>query len=131
MGNCRRILIIKIGESFDSPFILLYYIYMGYVYLIQDIDNDTYKIGVTKGDPQTRLKKLQTGNSCKLEIKYLYECKYPYRLETMLHNYYKEYQVINEWFGLPDINGFLDKCHEFDNIISILKDNPFFSKNLR
>ena len=44
---------------------------MGYVYLIQDINNNTYKIGVTKGDPLIRLKKLQTGNSCKLEIKYL------------------------------------------------------------
>ena len=29
---------------------------MGYVYLIQDINNNTYKIGVTKGDPQVRLK---------------------------------------------------------------------------
>lgn len=104
---------------------------MGYVYLIEDIDSRTYKIGVTKRDPQTRLKKLQTGNSCKLEIKYLYECEYPYRLESMLHNHYKEYQEINEWFGLPNINEFLDKCHEFDNIILTLKDNPFFSKNLK
>jgi len=104
---------------------------MGFVYLIEDVYNNTYKIGVTKGDPQTRLKKLQTGNSCKLEIKHLYECEYPYRLESMLHNHYKEYQEINEWFGLPNINEFLDKCREFDNIISTLKDNPFFSKNLK
>ena len=104
---------------------------MGYVYLIQDINNNTYKIGVTKGDPLIRLKKLQTGNSCKLEIKYLYECEYPYRLESMLHNHYKEYQEINEWFGLPNTNEFLDKCREFDNIISILKDNPYIRKNLK
>ena len=52
--------------------------YMGFVYLIEDVYNNTYKIGVTKGDPQTRMKKLQTGNSCKLELKYLYECEYPY-----------------------------------------------------
>jgi predicted GIY-YIG superfamily endonuclease len=44
---------------------------MGYVYLIEDIDSGTYKIGVTKSDPQRRLNKLQTGNSCKLSIKYL------------------------------------------------------------
>ena len=49
----------------------------------------------------------------------------------MLHNHYKEYQEINEWFRLPNTNEFLDKCHEFDNIISILKDNPYFKKNLK
>lgn len=104
---------------------------MGFVYLIEDIYNNTYKIGVTKGDPQTRLKKLQTGNTCKLELKYLYECEYPFRLESMLHNHYKEYQELNEWYGLPDIDKFLDKCVEFDNIINSLKDNPHFNKNLK
>lgn len=104
---------------------------MGFVYLIKDVYNNTYKIGVTKGDPQTRLKKLQTGNSCKLEIKYLYECEYPYRLESMLHNHYKEYQEMNEWFRLENPDEFLDKCLEFSNIIENLKDNPYFSKNLK
>ena len=44
---------------------------MGCVYLIYDKNNNSYKIGVTKGDPNKRLKKLQTGNSCELEIKNL------------------------------------------------------------
>lgn len=30
---------------------------IGYVYLIEDSNNNTYKIGVTKGDPKKRLKK--------------------------------------------------------------------------
>ena len=46
----------------------------GYIYLIEDRNNNTYKIGVTKSDPEKRLKKLQTGNSSKLEIKFLYKC---------------------------------------------------------
>lgn len=104
---------------------------MGFVYLIEDINNNTYKIGVTKNDPQTRLKKLQTGNSCELKIKYLYQCEYPYRLESMLHNHYKEYQEINEWFGLPDTDEFIVKCKEFDDIIYSMKDNPFFTKKLK
>lgn len=104
---------------------------MGFVYLIEDMDSRTYKIGVTKGDPQTRLKKLQTGNSSKLLIKHLYECEYPYRLESMLHNHYKEYRELNEWYGLPDINEFLNKCNEFNEIINSLKDNPFFNKKLK
>ena len=104
---------------------------MGFVYLIEDVYNNTYKIGVTKGDPQKRLKKLQTGNSCKLLIKYLYECEYPFRLESMLHNHYKEYQELNEWYGLPNIDNFLEKCVEFDSIITSLKENPYFVKNLK
>lgn len=110
---------------------LEYYLYMGYVYLIEDNYNNTYKIGVTKGDPNTRLKKLQTGNTCELSIKYLYKCEYPFRLETMLHNHYKEYRELNEWYGLPEIDSFLDKCIEFDSIINSLKDNPFFNKKLK
>ena len=47
---------------------------MGYVYLIYDKNNNSYKIGVTKGDTNKRLKKLQTGNSCELEIKNLFCC---------------------------------------------------------
>ena len=49
---------------------------MGYIYLIEDKNNNTYKIGVTKGDPKKRLKNLQTGNSSELEIKYLFEYKF-------------------------------------------------------
>ena len=104
---------------------------MGYVYLIEDRNNNCFKIGVTKGDPNKRLKKLQTGNPSKLELKYLYECEYPYRLESMLHTHYKSYNELNEWFSLENPNEFLNKCAELSNIIYTLKDNPFFSKNLK
>jgi hypothetical protein len=104
---------------------------MGIVYLIEDSNNNCYKIGVTKGDPVKRLKKLQTGNPSKLELKYIYECKYPYRLETMLHAHYKSVNELNEWFSLEKPNEFLNKCAEFNDIINSLKDNPFFAKNLK
>ena len=65
---------------------------MGFVYLIYDRNNNSYKIGVTKGDPKTRLKKLQTGNTCELELINQFEYEYPYRLESMLHNHYKRFR---------------------------------------
>lgn len=104
---------------------------MGYVYLIEDINNSTFKIGVTRGNPITRLKKLQTGNSTELSIKYLFETDYPYRIESMLHNYYKGVNERDEWFNLKKPEEFIDKCNEFANIIESMMDNPFFTKNLK
>jgi hypothetical protein len=104
---------------------------MGYVYLIKDIYNNTYKIGVTKRDPMKRLQKLQTGNACKLQFSSIYECEFPYRLETMLHNHFAQYQELNEWYNLPDIAEYNKKCIEFDSIIESLKDNYHFKKNLK
>lgn len=123
----------KKGESFDSPFILFYYIYMGYVYLIQDVNNDTYKMGVTKGDPKTRLKKLQTGNSTELILRHVFKTKYPFRLETMLHNRYSYLREMNEWYSLPFdvVKNWGDICNEMNNIILVMMDNPFFNKNLK
>ena len=46
---------------------------MGIVYLIGDYSkNHCYKIGVTRGKLENRLKKLQTGNSGQLFVKYSY-----------------------------------------------------------
>ena len=51
---------------------------MGYVYLIEDSNNQTYKIGVTRKNDKRRLCKLQTGNSTKLILKYMFETEYPF-----------------------------------------------------
>ena len=104
---------------------------MGYVYLIEDVNNNTFKIGVTKSDVNKRLKRLQTGNSTGLRIKYQFQYDYPYRLESMLHTHFKHYCELNEWFGLPDPTEFLNKCVEFSDIIDSMKDNPYFKKNLK
>lgn len=104
---------------------------MGYVYLIEDVNNNTFKIGITKGDPNKRLKKLQTGNSTELTIKYLFETEYPYRIETMLHNHYDDVNERDEWFNLENPEEFIDKCNKFADIIENMKDNPYFMKNLK
>lgn len=104
---------------------------MGYVYLIYDANNDVYKIGVTRSKDSKRIKQLQTGNSCELRVLYMHKTQYPFRLETMLHNYYINSLVHGEWYKDVGIDEFKGKCKEFDSYIIVLKDNPFFSKRLR
>lgn len=107
--------------------------YMGYVYLIEDSSNWLYKIGVTKHNPISRLKKLQTGNPNTLKLITQFETPYPFRLESILHNRYKRYQVLNEWYELPldVVTSFNEICQEVNDIIIVMKDNPFFGKNLK
>lgn len=106
---------------------------MGYVYLIEDSTNNVYKIGVTRKNDKKRLQKLQTGNSSKLTIKYIFKTEWPFRLESMLHMKYKEYRVLNEWYDLPKdiVDNFGEICSSQNDIIYSLKDNPFFAKNLK
>lgn len=105
----------------------------GSVYLIYDITQDSYKIGVTKGDVNKRKKKLQTGNSTELHIVYTHNTNYPFLLEKMLHNKYKNLNILNEWFSLNDaqVLDFKTTCSDLEETISSLKDNPFFKKHLK
>lgn len=104
----------------------------GNVYLIYDETNKKYKIGVTKNDVVMRLRKLQTGNPSVLSIKFIHRTDYMYRMETMLHNHFKQCKVLNEWFELTnsDVINFVAICHHYEKIIASLKSNPFFNKNL-
>ena len=103
---------------------------MGYVYLIGEMNNKgRYKIGSTNAkDVNKRLKQLQTGNSSELFIKESYETEHPFKLEKMLHNHFKSSNLIGEWFKLSknDTEAFRKVCEEKENIISSLKDNPFY-----
>ena len=106
---------------------------MGYVYLICDPNQNAYKIGVTRNIVQNRLKKLQTGNSAELHIIHIIETKYPFRLETLLHNNYKDKKIYGEWYALTsdDINNFKSTCENLINIINSMLNNPFFSKSIK
>ena len=103
---------------------------MGFVYLIGEINSDNkYKIGSTRVKSiNKRLKQLQTGNSNELFIKSFYETDKPFKLETMLHNRFKDNNVIGEWFEMKEdeIKAFTDVCDNFQNIINSLKENPYF-----
>ena len=105
----------------------------GYVYLICDPANTTFKIGVTRDLKSQRLKKLQTGNSTELFICSIYKTQYPFRMESMLHSKFKSKNELNEWFNLDayEVSHFNDICKEVEETINCLLDNPFFSKNIK
>ena len=103
---------------------------MGYVYLICDMNNDSFKIGVTKKkDIEDRMKKLQTGNSTSLFISSYYETEYPFRLEKLLHTKFHDKREVGEWFSLNsnDVYNFKNTCKELEQIIISLKNNPFMN----
>lgn len=106
---------------------------MGWVYLLGDREKEgVYKIGVTRGDVQKRIKKLQTGNSGEIFLINTYETQHPFILENMLHNKYGDKKVLNEWFELTEdeIVNFTGLCEELCGVINSLKDNYFFQKNI-
>lgn len=103
---------------------------MAFVYLIGEVDNDNiFKIGVTKNkDIEKRKKELQTGSSNELYIKNYFYTETPYKLEKMLHNHFRNHNIINEWYELSydEMNNFTETCQNLQNIIDSLKDNPFY-----
>ena len=106
----------------------------GYVYLISGTETpNLYKIGVTRGDINKRIKKLQTGNPGELWTVKYYETDYPFFLEKQLHFRLRARKVYGEWFDLPiaDALNFENMCNQIEQMIEGLKDNEFFMKNLK
>ena len=101
---------------------------MGYVYLICYSPKDLFKIGVTRGSVEKRLKELQTGNGNELHIVHIQKTNYPFKMEAMLHRKFYPKQKLNEWFELEvkDVVDFQKHCDRCQQIIDALKDNPFF-----
>lgn len=101
----------------------------GIVYLlVEDGDNELYKIGVTKGTVDSRIKKLQTGNGNKIRCVATFESVAPFKLEKVLHDYYKMDREEGEWFLLSkeQINEFAVVCEKYERGFKSLVDNPFF-----
>lgn len=105
---------------------------MAYVYLLGDSGQDnTFKIGVTRGSVEKRIKQLQTGNGEEIYLVDYYKTDYPFFIERLLHNQLFPKQKRNEWFKLntEDIINFKLHCSKIEEQAEALKDNPF-SKNL-
>ena len=98
----------------------------GYVYLLTD--GEFFKIGVTKGSIEKRIKKLQTGNPDNIAIVNYHHTEYPFKMESALHSKYANKRINNEWFNLSlnDVTSFKQECEKIDYIFEQLKDNPFF-----
>lgn len=104
---------------------------MGSVYLLGDSEKEgIFKIGVTRGDIQKRIKKLQTGNAGEIYLVSYYETEHPFLMEKMLHTKFFGDKVLNEWFSLTteEVVAFKKSCEEIQKTIDALKDNYFFKK---
>lgn len=106
----------------------------GIVYLLGDWEKEgIYKIGVTRGSLERRIKKLQTGNSGEIFICRHYEAKYPFFTEKTLHSKFLAKRVLNEWYALTneEVLDFPKICKEIEDMADFMKCNPFFPKNLK
>ena len=107
---------------------------MGYVYLILEVNeygDEHHKIGISKNEPEKRLKQLQTGNPNRIDILKFYESENYKRVEKWLHSRFGSKKTLaeNEWFKLSndDVLNFIEICKKVDETINLLlKENPFY-----
>lgn len=107
---------------------------MGYVYLLHQFDTDgleKHKIGISKRDPNIRVKELATGNPNKITLLKYYASTNYLKIEKWMHRKYGylKTEAKNEWRLLSDeqVMGFLDDCKEADdNFNFLLKNNSLF-----
>lgn len=98
---------------------------------IVDTEEVLYKIGVTSQNKNKRIKQLATGTAKKLEIIKEFQSKYPFKVESTLHFYFKNKKINREWFKLDpiDISCFLSLCEKYEQSFKVLDENnnPFFN----
>ena len=107
---------------------------MAYVYLLGDSGQDNvFKIGITKGKVEKRIKQLQTGNGEEIYLVDYYETDYPFFIERLLHTKFYPKQKKNEWFFLEieDVINFKKHCTDIEMVAESLKENPFTKKLLK
>ena len=81
---------------------------IGTVYLLCDPSTDLFKIGMTRGDVNKRIKELQTGNSCEIHLVKKFDTSIPSYIESSLHHHFFAKHALNEWYDLDlkDITDF-------------------------
>lgn len=97
---------------------------MRYVYLIQSLEDSSYKIGISK-NPNKRLEQLQTGNSSQLKLVDKYKSEYASQIEKSLQRRYSHLKKEGEWFYFSIGNEvtFIDECRKIEENILVLKKN--------
>lgn len=101
----------------------------GFVYLLGDwLKEGYYKIGVTRGSIERRIKKLQTGNAGEIYMCRYYETEIPFFIEKWLHFKLFGEKIKNEWFELTEqqVFDFQKECKKIEEIYKEMEKNPFF-----
>lgn len=102
----------------------------GYVYLLGDFGKEgMFKIGVTRGTIERRIKKLQTGNSGEIYLVDYFQTEHPFFIEKWMHIQYDGKNILNEWFELSfdDMKNFKKNCQKFEDLYNVSHSVP---KNL-
>lgn len=106
------------------------YLYFMKVYLANQTGTNLYKIGITKKNPETRVKELQVGNAGTLKLIESFATKYGYKMEAAMHAHFRLKNVRDEWFELEedDVEQFKAACEKMEKSFDVLKEanNPFF-----
>lgn len=77
------------------------------IYFIEAIGADRVKIGYTDGDPESRMKSLQTG--CPHRLRLLAAVDGDMDAERALHQAFDHLCTVGEWFTFgPDLRGFIE-----------------------
>ena len=102
---------------------------MSYIYFIEDSQNKTIKIGISK-KVLSRFKNLQTSNSNSLNL--IGAIPGDYSLESQLHSKFKKYRINGEWFKKhKDILSYIKSRKDFisyQNLLhSKIEDYPLIS----
>lgn len=102
---------------------------LGYVYMLQNTYDETYKIGFTTKSVEARVKQLSTGAAKKIIVVQYFKSIHYKKIEKYLHRYFKHAHDRGEWFILTDeeVNNFIPVCEQVEEINNILiKRNNFF-----
>jgi len=71
-----------------------------HVYAIKNTVTGAIKLGISR-DPQARIRQLQTGNDCRLELIATRPAVNRFADERALHVKHADYRISGEWFDLP------------------------------
>ena len=74
-----------------------------YVYAIRNTTTGNIKLGISR-NPQQRLKQLQTGNDCALELVACRKAENRFQDESALHNEHAAAHIRGEWFNQSAIS---------------------------
>jgi hypothetical protein len=75
-----------------------------FVYAIQNTETGSVKLGISR-NPEQRLKQLQTGNDCKLELIQFRRAKNGFADEVAMHFANKQRHIRGEWFSSEALGG--------------------------
>ena len=106
----------------------------GFIYLVGDWERENFfKIGVTKGTIDRRIKKLQTGNASEIFVCSYFQTSHPFLLEKELHLRYASRRLNGEWFELSpeEASAFKKTCEELEEMNESLKSNYHFRKKYK